>query len=108
MKEHSDKFESVIRRVTYMNILMQLVMVLRLVMIWSQNTFWYMPNQTGWLTFVVVYQLLAALVPIAVFIFVSFEQVLSAFKERWALYAKLDALAPSNDFESREEEPDQV
>ena len=56
-----------------MNILMQLVMVLRLIMIWSQNAFWYMEDQTGWLAFVVVYQLLAGLVPIAVFMFVSFE-----------------------------------
>ena len=73
MREHSNKFDLVIRRVACMNILMQLVMVLRLIMIWSQNAFWYMKDQTGWLAFVVVYQLLAGLVPIAVFMFVSFE-----------------------------------
>jgi hypothetical protein len=56
-----------------MNIIMQLVMVLRLAMIWSQNYFWYMQDQTGWLAFVVVYQLFAAIVPITVFIFVAAE-----------------------------------
>ena len=56
-----------------MNVIMQLVMVLRLVMIWTQNYFWYMPDQTGWLAFVVVYQFFANIVPIAVFILVAAE-----------------------------------
>lgn len=64
-------------------------MVLRLVMIWSQNAFWYMPDQTGWLVFVIVYQVTAGLVPIAVFMFVSSEQVISAYKERQAIYRKV-------------------
>lgn len=65
-----------------MNGLIQLVMILRVIMIWTQNYFWYMPDQTGWLSFVVVYQLLANFVPISVFILVSAEQIKNAFVER--------------------------
>jgi hypothetical protein len=100
MQRHSNKFQSVVKRVRYMNILMQLVMVLRLVMIWTQNYFWYMPDQTGWLSFVVVYQLLAALVPIVVFLFVSAEHVLNALLEGKKLPEPRGATGTSRDFES--------
>ncbi len=61
-----------------MNILMEFVLILRVVMIWTQNYFWYMPNQFGWLCFFDSYQVLANVIPLLVFLYVVVEQIRSA------------------------------
>lgn len=42
-------------RTILLSTVMEIALCLRLFMIWSQNTFWYMPSQSGWLFFTVSY-----------------------------------------------------
>jgi hypothetical protein len=46
---------AVCRRVLILCALMVVVLLLRLVMIWTSNYFWYYPSQTGWLVFLGLY-----------------------------------------------------
>ena len=51
-----DQFKSSVRfRVNVLSALMVTVLCLRLIMIWSQNFFWYSDSQYAWLIFVVIY-----------------------------------------------------
>jgi hypothetical protein len=56
---------------------MEVVLCLRLVMIWSQNYFWYSEDQAWWLTFVLAYQLTANILPLCGFLVVVGYQVTS-------------------------------
>lgn len=59
---------------------MEIVLCLRLVMIWSQNYFWYSEDQAWWLTFVLAYQLTANILPLCGFLVVVGYQVTSLKK----------------------------
>jgi len=44
-------------------------------MIWTQNYFWYKGDGGGWLSFTVIYQVLANICPLFVFIFVVVQLI---------------------------------
>ena len=51
-----DQFKDGVRiRTILLSTIMEVALCLRLVMIWTQNVFWYMSDQTGWLCFTVSY-----------------------------------------------------
>ena len=69
--EKQKAFHEVNMRVRILTVLMEVVLCLRLGMIWSQNTFWYMQNQWGWLLILITYQVAANILPIMGFIVVA-------------------------------------
>ena len=73
-------FSGVRKRVLAISVLMEVVLCLRLVMIWSQNYFWYSQDQALWLIFVLAYQLSANILPLGGFLVVVAYQVTSLKK----------------------------
>jgi len=70
-----DLFNGVRQRVILVSVLFGTVLALRMIMIWSQNAFWYSNNQTLWLCFVFFYQLTANILPLVGFLVVVLSQV---------------------------------
>ena len=59
-----EEFKSDVRvRVIVLCSLIEIVLLLRLGMIWSANYFWYGGSKIGWPLFVTLYQIFANLVP---------------------------------------------
>lgn len=75
MDNHKKLKNMVSLKVLTLAVMIQLVMILRVTMIWTQNVFWYMRNQVGWLFFTILYQLLANICPLFVFIVVVIQLI---------------------------------
>jgi len=73
MKSHNKLKNMVSFKVLTLAVIIQIVMILRVTMIWTQNVFWYMKNQAGWLFFITLYQVLANICPLFVFIVVVIQ-----------------------------------
>jgi hypothetical protein len=53
--------------VLLLSALVEFVMLMRVSMIWSENKFWYMNNQGGWLFLITTYQVIACIIPMFCF-----------------------------------------
>ena len=77
-----DLFGGVRQRVILVSVLLGTVLALRLIMIWSQNWFWYYIDQTPWLCFVFFYQFTANILPLVGFLIVVLSQVVKFKKQK--------------------------
>ena len=71
-----EEFKSEVRvRVIILCSLIEIVLLLRLGMIWSANHFWYGHGKFGWPIFMSMYQIFANLLPLLGFLTVLVQQI---------------------------------
>jgi len=76
-----EEFKTEVRlRVITLCSLIDVVLLLRLGMIWSANAFWYGSSKVAWPMFVAFYQLLASFLPLIGFLYVLVQQICQLHK----------------------------
>ena len=76
LNQHKLLREAARTKVILQCLLIQVIVFMRVVMIWSSNHFWYRRSATmPWLYFIVVYELTSEIIPFSIFIFVLIGKI---------------------------------
>ena len=76
LAQHQLLREAARTKVVLQCLLIQVIVFMRVAMIWSSNHFWYSKSTTmPWLYFIVIYELTSEIIPFSIFIFVLIGKI---------------------------------